>query len=219
MDPNTAALIRKMQGLLNLNSQEMSNMRTAIAELQKRPRSITEEIDSIPGRRIVYTLSGDQSFTTSQDGTTGNPISFLVSQDGPFVMTHYPAIGWYPNSPSNADHFGQWRPISSYPLPTQQAGGTPSANAQSTILDFIDISYAIQDSGSGRNFQNLVVGPNIISTRDNMIPLPVPTLFAPNTTIQVTITYNNISFAAGNSVDSTGGNLHVDLPGYKIVNL
>jgi hypothetical protein len=210
MDPKLAAYLRQLQAQQH---QEMSNLRTAIAELQKRPRSITEEIDAIPGRRIVYTLSGDQSFTTSQDGTRANPINMLVSQDGPFIMTHYPAIGWYVNAPSNADNYGHWSSVSSYPLPAQQLGMT-AAN-----YDYIDISYEIVDGGSQRNFQNLTAGPNLISTRDNMIPLPVPTLFAPNTTIQIFITYNNIAFASGTSVDATGGNLHVDLPGYRIVNL
>jgi hypothetical protein len=215
MDPKLAAYLRQLQAA---HAQEMANMRTAIAELQKRPRSITEEIDSIPGRRIVYTLSGEQTFTTSQDGTRANPISMLVSQDGPFVMTHYPCIGWYPSSPSNADNFGRWRPISSYPLPMQQ-NGEGGSDSESSLMEIIDISYELIDGGSQRNFQNLTVGPNMMSTRDNLIPLPVPTLFAPNTTIQVVITYNNILFPTGPTNDTTGGTLHVDLPGYRIVNL
>lgn len=212
------AVIRQLNTVVKQQNQELSNLRTAVAELQKRPRSITEEIDSIPGRRIVYTLSGEQSFTSTQNGTRGNPISFLVSQDGPFVMTHYPCIGWYPNAPSNADRYGIWSPISSYPLPRQNSGGAAD-NAQGTWLDTIDISYEIVDGGSQRAFQNITVGPNLISTRDNMIPLPVPTLFAPNTTIQVYITYNDIFFGTAPTVDTTGGLLHVDLPGYRIVQL
>lgn len=202
------AIIRKLEAQCAQNAKENAALRVMLAEVAKRSRSITEEIDAIPGRRIVYTLSGDQSFTSSQDGVRGQAISFLVSQDGPFVMTHYPFIGWYPNAPATADNYGRWMPIKSTPLPTQQNG---------TNYDWIDVSYEIVDGGSQRNFQNLVVSPGLVSTADNMIPLPVPTLFQPNTTIQVYITYNNIVFSTGPSVDTTGGNLHVDLPGYRIV--
>lgn len=211
------AIIRQLRQVAARQEQQLATLQSQIAELQKRPRSITEEIDAIPGRRIVYTLSGEQSFTSSQDGVRGNPISMLVSQDGPFVMTHYPLIMWYPNAPSNATNFGRWRPISSWPLPNQQ-NATAATNADSTVLDIIDISFEIIDGGSQRNFQNLTVAPGLLSRPDNLVPLPVPTLFAPNTTVQVIVTYNNILFSTANT-PPTGGNLHVDLPGYRIVNL
>lgn len=211
------AIIRQLRQVAARQEQQLATLQSQIAELQKRPRSITEEIDAIPGRRIVYTLSGEQSFTSSQDGVRGNPISMLVSQDGPFVMTHYPLVMWYPNAPSTATNFGRWRPISSWPLPNQQ-NATAATNADSTVLDIIDISFEIVDGGSQRNFQNLTVAPGLLSRPDNLVPLPVPTLFAPNTTVQVIVTYNNILFSTANT-PPTGGNLHVDLPGYRIVNL
>jgi hypothetical protein len=211
------AIIRQLRQVAARQEQQLATLQSQIAELQKRPRSITEEIDAIPGRRIVYTLSGEQSFTSSQDGVRGNPVSMLVSQDGPFVMTHYPLIMWYPNAPSTATNFGRWRPISSWPLPNQQ-NATAATNADSTVLDVIDISFEIVDGGSQRNFQNLTVAPGLLSRPDNLVPLPVPTLFAPNTTVQVIVTYNNILFSSANT-PPTGGNLHIDLPGYRIVNL
>lgn len=176
------------------------------AVLTNRPRSATEEIDGIPGRRIFYTLSGSQDFTTAQDGQRGQPINFLVSQDGIFIQTHYPCVVWKTSLPTNATDFGRWRPISSWPLPDQ-------------VLDtnIIDISYELADGGSQRNFQNLPVSPGLISSPTCMIPLPIPTAFAPNTTIQFTPTYENILFEG--STATTQGTLVVSLPGYKIVNL
>lgn len=176
------------------------------AVLINRPKSLTEELDAIPGRRLFYTLSGTQTFTTAQAAQRGQPINFLISQDGIFVMTHYPAIMWKTDLPTNATDFGRWRPVASWPLPTQQL-----------TTNFIDISYEISDGGSQRNFQNLPVNPCLISRPDNMIPLPVPTPFAPNTTIQLTPTYEAITF--GGSTATTEGTLVVALPGYKIVNM
>ncbi len=171
------------------------------------PKSITAELDSIDGRRIFYMLNGTQSFTVSDDGNRGQPINFLVSQDGPFVMTHFPMVTWKPNAPSNATNFGRWRPVSSWPLPDQ------ALNA-----DTIDISYEMVDGGSQRNFQNLPSGAGPFSRPDNFVPVPVPTLFAPNTTIQFFPTYEDISFDAAGT-PTTGGLLSVVLPGYRIVNM
>jgi hypothetical protein len=211
LTPQETAYIRQLQAQISAQGQQL-------AELARRPRSIDEEIDAIVGRRIVYTLSGEQSFTIANLGQRGTPISMLVSQDGPFVMTHYPCISWYPNAPSNADQAGKWRPVSSYPLAAQQ-GGLSAANAESTYLDIIDVAYELVDGGSGRQFQNLTVGPHLISTRENMIPLPAKTLFAPNASLQVFITYLDIFFGTAATNDTTGGMLHVDIPGFRIVNL
>lgn len=210
MTPEEAAFVRNLAARVN-------QTQTQLQQADRRPRSITEEIDSIPGRRIVYTLSGDLTFTIAQLGLRSTPISMFVSQDGPFVMTHYPAFAWAPNAPAGATQHGQWRPVASYPLPAQQ-GGLGAANVPSTTYDLIDISYEIVDGGSGRSFQNLTVGAHLMSSRDSMVPLPVPTLFAPNATIQVFVTFNDIAFGAGGT-PTTGGNLHVDIPGYRIVNL
>lgn len=171
------------------------------------PRSITQEIDSIPGRRIFYNLVGRVSFTSAQDGTRGQPVTFLVSQDGPFIQTHYPVVIWKPNAPDDATNYGRWRPIYSWPLPDQVLD-----------TDICDLSYEMIDSGSQRNFQN-EPAPPMLSRPDAAIPLPVPTLYAPNTTIQFFPTYERILFDAASQVPTTGGQLVVKLPGYKIVNL
>lgn len=214
MDSNTAALLRRLQGLVSQQSQELANLKL---EWSRRARSVDEEINAIAGRRIVYTLSGEQSFTSTQDGTRGNPINMLVSQDGPFVMTHYPLIGWTVNLPSTATRFGKWSPINSFPLDLQ-TGMLATTTALPLDLDIIDISYELTDSGSQRNFQNITVGGGLLSRQGDLVPLPVPTLFQPNTTISIIITYNNILFGT-DATDTTGGLLHVDLPGYRIVSM
>jgi hypothetical protein len=179
-----------------------------IKACEDQPRSITQEIDSIPGRRIYYNLVDKLSFTIAQDGLRGTPLTFLISQDGPFIQTHYPFAIWKPNSPANGDNFGRWSPVASWPLPTQEL-----ANG-----DVIDLSYEVVDSGSQRNFQNESVPP-VLSRPDNLIPLPVPTLFTPNTTIQFFPTFERIFFNPASTVDTDGGELVVCFPGYRIVNM
>lgn len=174
---------------------------------EDQPRSITQEIDSIPGRRIFYTLNARQNFTIVQNGLRAAAMNFLVSQDGPFIATHYPICAWLPNAPVNATNFGAWRPVSTWPLPDQVLD-----------TDLIDLSYEVIDSGSQRNFQNEATGP-MFSRPDNLIPLPVPTLFAPNTTVQFVPTFERILFDAAAQVPTTGGRLWVGFPGYRIVNL
>jgi hypothetical protein len=179
-----------------------------LAQLESQPRSISEEIDSIPGRRIFYNFVGAIDFTIAQLRLRGEPINFLVSQDGPFVATHYPWAAWKPNAPTAATNFGQWSPVSSWPLPTQQSTGQ----------DRIDLSYEVIDGGSQRNFQNAAAGP-VFSRPDNIIPLPCPTLFAPNTVIQIFPTYENILFDGSVDEETTGGELVFVIPGYKVVNM
>ena len=58
------------------------------------PISPTYEIDRLPGRRVFFHYVQTQDFTTTQDGTRGSDMTFRVSQDGPFVMTHYPVAMW-----------------------------------------------------------------------------------------------------------------------------
>jgi len=172
------------------------------------PRSITEEIDALPGRRIFYNLSGRQSFTIAQLAQRNEPVSFTVSQDGPFVMTHYPLVMWKPNLPSTADNLGKWSPVASWPVPVQQE----------TNQDSINLSYEFFDGGAQRAFNNELAAP-LFSRPDNLAPLPVPTLFAPNANVQFFPTYEDIEFAAGATVATTGGQLVVTLPGYRIVQL
>jgi len=169
------------------------------------PKSPTEQIDSIPGRRIFYHLVGDQSFDATFGGTRAAPISMLVSQDGPFIMTHYPMVIWKPTAPADATNFGKWRPVTSWPLPDQVID-----------TDTVDLSWELVSGGSQRNFQNQAIGP-IFSRPDNMVPLPIPTLFAPNETIQVFLTYEDITFDG--STPPTSGLVRVSLPGYRVVNM
>lgn len=175
--------------------------------LEDQPRSITHELDSIPGRRIFYYLNGTLDFDATVNGQRAQPINFPVSQDGPYVMTHLPMVTWRPIAPATATNFGIWRPVSTWPLPDQVVDG-----------DRIDLSWEFSDGGSQRNFQNLPTGP-MFSRPDNLVPLPVPTLFAPNTVIQFIPTFERILFDATAEIPTTQGRLIVDLPGYRIVNM
>lgn len=214
MSPEKAAEIK---AYLSRISGEHREMKRALSEVMSEykafrkacedvPRSITHELDSIPGRRIFYNLSGTQIFDTSLAGQRAQPINFLVSQDGPYVMTHYPLVLWRPSAPSSATRFGQWRPVATWPLPDQVVDD-----------DRIDVSYEFVSGGSQRNFNNLPAGP-IFSRPDAMAPLPVPTLFAPNEVIQAIFTYESILFGTSGT-PTTEGTLQVTLPGYRIVNL
>ena len=205
---NWKKLLGRVRAYETVAGQIRAQQDAILAMLRGGGRSITEEIDSIPGRRIFYTLSDRISFTSAEDGLRGEPLTFQVSQDGPFIMTHYPVVSWLPNAPDNADNFGQWSPVGSWPLPTQQAA----------TQDRIDISYEMVDGGNQRNFQNEAVG-QVLSRPDNIVPLPVPTLWSPNSVIQFFPTYEDIFFDPDATVDTTGGSLVVGLPGYRIVNM
>ena len=134
-------------------------------------------------------------------------MQLLVSQDGPLVMTHYPIISWRPTAPAGATNFGQWSSIYSWPLPAQDQA----------LRDVINLSLELIDSGSQRLFQNEASVP-LTSRFDSAQPLPVPTLFSPNTVISCFPTYEDIAFAA-TAVPATGGTLRITLPGYRIINL
>lgn len=209
-DPNVAAAIRRLGGLFQQLRDGHLLQQQKVAELEqalKSPRSEADEIEAIPGRRIFYHLVGSVDFTAASAGTRGTPIQFLVSQDGSFIQTHYPVAIWRPSTPSNATNFGRWRPVYSWPLPTQELGG-----------DIIDISYEIIDAGAQRNFQNQALPP-LLSRPDALLPLPKETLFTPNATIQFVPTFEAINFDGAASVPTTGGTLVVALPGYRCVNL
>lgn len=210
MDIN--AVLRKMLDRQRATEAQLRQVLDKYEEFvracEDQPRSITQEIDSIAGRRIYYTLNARQNFTIAQNGLRGAAMAFLVSQDGPFIQTHYPIAAWLPNAPADATNFGAWRPVSTWPLPDQVLD-----------TDLIDLSYEVLDSGSQRNFQNEPTGP-MFSRPDNLIPLPVPTLFAPNTTVQIVPTYERIAFnTTQGQTATTGGSLWIGLPGYRIVNL
>jgi hypothetical protein len=199
------ALVRQQQAKLDKLSAIAVAQQTQINSLLTRPKSITDYIDEIPGRRIDTWLTGEVNFDANVAGARGNPVTIQVSQDGPFVMTHVPQIVWRPTLPTNATNFGRWRPVSTYPLPDQVVD-----------TDVIDIMWELQDGGSQRNFQNSPRGP-LVSRPDNAIPAPVPTLFGPNSAIQIFPTYLKLTWDA--STPPTQGTLHIDLIGYRIVNL
>lgn len=207
IDPQTAALIRQIltpfKNELIRTKQELEKVRAIAAS---RPRTVTEEIDAIPGRRIFFSLAQVQNFTINNLGLAGDAMTFLVSQDGPFIQTHYPLAMWKPSLPSNATNLGRWRPVATWPLPDQVVD-----------TDTIDLSYQLSDGGSMRSFQNLPIPAGLLSRPDNMMPLPVPTLFTPNTPIQVIPTYEDINFDG--TTPPTQGTLVIVLPGYRIVNL
>jgi len=199
-----AAILRQMQAR---QAQLEQNLTDVLKAVMSAPRSITEEIDALPGRRLFYNLSDTVTFDAQDDGQRGDPLQFLVSQDGPYVMTHYPVVSWRPSAPANATNFGQWSAIYSWPLPTQN-----TANR-----DSINLSYEIQDTGSQRNFQNAPAAP-LLSRFDAALPLPVPTLFSPNTVVVFTPTYEDILFNGSAAIPATEGTLVVTLPGYRIIN-
>lgn len=200
-----AAAIRGLGNTVKVLTQQNQQLAAMIANQQNRPRSVQEEIDAIEGRRIEFVLSGEVTFTAADVGNRAQPILFQISQDGPFVQTHYPMAVWRPTAPGNATNLNRWRPVSSFPLPTQQLG-----------TDIIDIQYEMQDGGNQRLMQNEPRGP-ILSRPDNMVPTPVPTLWSPNAAILFTPTY--LALTWNSTVPPTEGTLHVDIPGYRIINM
>jgi hypothetical protein len=215
IDPTPAQLARIVGKLQRDNKRLIEGFQAVTGHLanirqnMRVQRSITEEIDAIPGRRIDYDLVATLSFTAADAGTRKTFAPIAISQDGPFIWTHKPVVGWRVNAPTNAFHFGKWRPPYSFPLPVQ------SINS-----DTIDISTELFDGGSQREFQN-EAAPPILSRADQLIPLPVPTLWAPNSSIKFTVTFENIDFFAGGDGENatTGGKLVVCFPGYRIVNM
>jgi hypothetical protein len=204
--------LQKLSAALRILDKRSSQLQSVVqqqasllAELQTRPRTITEEIDQIPGRRIETVLAGEVVFDITDEGKRGNPILIQVSQDGPFVMTHYPMAMWRPTLPTTATNYQRWRPVSTYPLPDQVVD-----------TDIIDLMYELQDGGSQRNFQNAPRGP-LLSRPDNVVPCAVPTLWSPNSAIAFYPTYNRLTWDG--TIPPTQGTLHVDLIGYRIVNL
>ena len=195
---------REMKRQLSEIAAEYKAFRKACEDV---PKSITHELDSIPGRRIFYNLSATLDFVVGIAGQRAQPMNFLVSQDGPYVMTHFPMVVWRPSAPATATQFGFWRPVATWPLPDQVVDG-----------DRIDLSYEFVSGGSQRNFNNLPAGP-IFSRPDAMAPLPVPTLFAPNEVIQFIPTFEAVTFDPGVATPTTQSTLQVTLPGYRIVNM
>ena len=199
-----AAENREIKRSLSAVLTEYKAFRKAVED---RPKSITDELNSIPGRRIFYFFNDVLDFDVTLQGQRGQPATFRISQDGPFVMTHLPMVIWRPTTPATATNFGVWRPVTTWPLPDQVIDG-----------DRIDLSWEFSDGGSERNFQNLPTPP-MFSRPDNMVPLPVPTIFAPNTVIQFIPTFERILFDTEPQVPTTGGRIIICLPGYRIANM
>jgi hypothetical protein len=200
-----AAAIRK---IAQINAALKKQMDDLIAACVNRPKTLEEEIESIEGRRVYYNLVDTLDFTIQQDGLRFTALSFTVSQDGPFIMTAYPLVAWKPSAPSNATNFGQWSPVYSWPVPTQQKA----------TQDSIDLSYEMFDGGSQRAFQN-ETAPPLFSRPDYYAPLPRPVIFAPNAVPQFIPTFQDIFFDPDADEVTTGGTLVVSLVGYRIVNL
>lgn len=212
IDPQIAALLRQHKAALNahattINQQAaiIQGLQQAVVDMQSRPRSVAEEIDAIEGRRLEGTLSGEIEFDITAQFQRGEPITLTVAQDGPFVMTHYPLVLWRPSAPDDATNLGRWRPVSTFPLPTQVVG-----------TDIIDMGYELFDGGSKRMLQNAPRGP-LFSRPDNIVPCPLPTLFGANATVQFIPDYLKFTWDA--EIPPTAGILHVDLIGYYIANL
>ncbi len=205
IDKDTAAILRGYKQAITKQSAQIAGLIRVVNELQMRPRSVSEEIDAIEGRRMEGTLSGEVEFTADDLGQRATPITMQVSQDGPFVMTHYPMCVWRPSTPDNATNLGRWRPISTFPLPDQVVD-----------TDIIDIMYELQDGGNQRLLQNEARGP-LLSRPDNIVPCPVPTLWSPASVVLFIPTY--LALTWDSQTPPTAGILHVDIPGYRIVNL
>ncbi len=201
-EPNANAILRQHRSAIVQLQQQIANL---IAAQSSRPKTVAEEIDEIPGRRMEGTLSGEVAFTINDQFQRGAPVTMGVSQDGPFIMTHYPMVVWTPHSPTTATNLGRYRPVSTFPLPAQVVG-----------TDIIDLGYELADGGNQRLLQNAPRGP-LFSRPDNIVPCPVPTLWSPGSTVQFIPSYGK--FTWDSAVPPTSGVLHVDIPGYRIVNL
>ena len=208
-----------LEQLVQKQAEQIRNMAVVTRQLKAqvddlikacvdRPKTLEEEIESIEGRRIYYNLVDTLDFTILQDGQRFNALTFQVSQDGPFIMTAYPLVIWRPTAPTNATNFGQWSPVYSWPVPTQQK----------TTQDSIDLSYELFDGGSQRAFQN-EAAPPLFSRPDYYAPTPRPVIFAPNAVINFYPTFQDIFFDSSADEPTTGGTLVVKLPGYRVVNM
>ena len=202
---NHANMLGRINRLIAQQSQQIAQLNMQVSDLMSRPQTITEAIDAIPGRRIESIFSGEVAFDMNDLGQRGKPVIIPISQDGDFIMTHYPMALWFPTAPDNTTNLNRWRPVQSAYLPTQQV-----------TTDFIDIKYELDDAGSQRFMQNDARGP-VLSRPDNIVPCPVPTQWAPNASIKFTPTYMAMTWNSG--TPPTAGILHVDLIGYRIVNL
>lgn len=214
--PNFNQMFAALRQKLELQTKELDRMAREMAVIKERPLSPEDEINAIPGRRLFFLPTKTQDFTATQDGAKGSAMSFTISQDGPFIMTHFPLVMWKATLPTNGTNYGRWMPIMSYPTPFQHSQVALDTTFKA-FADMIDISYEMVDSGPQQNFQDNPLPP-LISLPGALQPLPVPTKFAPASVITFTPTYENIFFASDPTTDTTGGRLVVSLIGYRISN-
>jgi hypothetical protein len=200
-----AGYIRGLTSKLKQQQGMIMQLQGVVSQLASRPRSVAEEIDAIPGRRIEACLCGTVLFDATDLDQRGQPVIMQVPQDGPFIQTHYPMALWRPVAPDTTTNLNRWRPVSTFPLPDQVVDE-----------DIIDILYEMQDGGNGRLFQNEARGP-LLSRPDNIVPTPVPTLWSPNTAVNFIPTY--LALTWDSDTPPTQGELQVTIPGYHIVNL
>lgn len=205
IDPQVAALLRSHKKAIEGQSAQIAQLAAYIEQMGQRPKTIQESIDEIPGRRMEGTLTGEVTFTAADVGQRARPITMQVSQDGPFIMTHYPLVVWRPTAPNNTTNYNRWRPVSTYPLPTQVVN-----------TDIIDLLYELNDGGSQRLTQNEPRGP-LFSRPDNIVPCPIPTMWAQNAAVVFQPTY--LALTWDSAIPPTEGTLHVDLIGYRILNM
>lgn len=206
--------VAKLTGRVNQITAAVNEMRgehSAIAAMIGGQNNITAEMNEIPGRRTFFFLNGEDTFDITANGQRGSSINMEVSQDGPFIMTHLPVVMWRPSAPNTTTNFGLWRPVSPWPLPVQAAA---TAAAFTLNDDIISLSWEMSSGGSQRNLQNEPSLP-MFSRPDNLVPLPVPTMFKMNDTIQFFPTYESIRFTS--AIPPTEGIIRVSLPGYRIV--
>lgn len=184
-----------------------------IEKMCEAPPTLEEEIASIEGRRIFFNLSGVIEFDEDQDGREGPPVKFRISQDGIFVMTHYPFVVWRVTEPTAAQNFGFWRPPTAWPLPAQAVGTGFNLNE-----DIMSMGYLFSDAGSQRQFDNEDAGPIFSSPNGGLVPLPIPTVFQQNSTISFQPVFSRIAFSSPENTP-TRGEIKVTLPGFRIANM
>lgn len=208
-DPQTAALLRQMTDAIKSLRSDNAAFKAQIAALQATAKPLTDEdrINAIQGNRKWFGLTGNGDFDANAIGTPIAPITFDLSQDGPFIWTHFPLVTWKPTLPNNADNLGRWSPVSPWPLATQEI----------THGDVVSISWTFSD-GDQRQFQTESLPP-LFSRPDYLMPLPKPTLIVPAQKLQFQPIFEYILFNSSATHATTNGKLKVVLPGFKIVNL
>lgn len=121
----------------------------------KLPTQHSKDIDAIPGRRVVYTMSGDLNIGPSRT-MVSERVLFSVNQDGPFILTHFPLFFWQASRQEGGS--GEW-------------------------CETREWSYHWLDASSQRFMAAAEI--KIFSRSDMLNPLPSAALFAPNSTIEI----------------------------------